>query len=102
MYTSPSQIGERWTFGKKITFGIGRDLNEIKNKIWRKASCFKLGQITIIWSEYFICILGEELYNNKSEIFTALKMDQSVNKMGNWYTSVPKRNVQEIVFTFQF
>ena len=59
---------------EKITSGIEwRDLKEIKNKIWRKASWFKLGQITIIWSEYFICILGEELYINKSEIFTALK-----------------------------
>ena len=88
--------------GKNYFWHEWRDLKEIKNKIWRKASWFKLGQITIIWSEYFICILGEELYINKSEIFTALKMDQSVNKMGNWYISVPQRKVQEVVFTFQF
>ena len=73
MYTCPSQIWEM-NIWEKITSGIEwRDLKEIKNKIWRKASWFKLGQITIIWSEYFICILGEELYINKSEIFTALK-----------------------------
>ena len=59
--------------GKNYFWHEWRDLKEIKNKIWRKASWFKLGQITIIWSEYFICILGEELYINKSEIFTALK-----------------------------
>ena len=27
-------------------------------------------------------------------------MDQSVNKMGNWYISVPQRKVQEVVFHF--